>query len=152
MPRPLLLVHSPLVGPSSLERLAQVAKLAGHVTALPDLTGLAGAPNPHAHYVDRAAAAGLNLPSQPVAIGHLGAGAFLPAIAARLASSMLVVFLDAVIPPPNGPYRNSPQFLEFVASKREGDRLLQWLDWWPKDAAPLTEPDQVFEAVSEIFD
>ncbi len=59
----LLLVHSPLVGPSSLTRLADVATSLGHQVALPDLTSTVTTDSPHHEYVSTAAAAGDALPN-----------------------------------------------------------------------------------------
>ncbi len=129
----LLLVHSPLVGPSSLERMAERAEQRGHPVALPDLTAIADAEAPHDVYVSTAVAAGTALPAPRVVVGHSGAGAFLPLIAAAVEPTALTVFVDAVVPPSSGSHRTPIRLIELLDAHTVGGRLQPWLDWWPAD-------------------
>lgn len=130
----LLLVHSPLVGPSSWRPLADVARDRGIDAVRPDLTGVAEAVSPQwQHLVDVAVRSAVG-PSGVVVVGHSGAGAVLPAIGERLGRrSRALVFVDAVVPPVEGEHRSSPGFLEFIDDKAVDGRLPRWLDWWPAE-------------------
>lgn len=132
-----LLVHSPLVGPSSLGRLAGAASTAGFDVALPDLTPSAISPRPHEVYRRIAVdAAGPNTSAVTV-VGHSGAGAFLPGIGAEIATETNLIFVDAVLPPPVGAHVTSTP-MKAVLDKQTDDGLLRaWLSWWPDEV--LTE-------------
>lgn len=141
MKRSLLLVHGPLVGPSALERLAVSATRAGHTVALPDLTCVATAESPHESYTQLAASAGNDLPSPVIAVGHSGAGAFLPAIGAALESLGGLIFVDAVVPPRAKAHR-TPDGLKALLDEHTIAGLLNpWLDWWTSDVVAQLLPD-----------
>lgn len=135
-----LLVHSPLVGPSSLRPLATVASNRGLDISMPDLTGAMTSADPHRAYVEMAADACATT-SPDVIVGHSGAGAFVPLIAGQ--TGVRLVFLDAVLPPANGPYVVSDQFRTFIAENRDGSRLRPWLDWWPDEVVERLVPERV---------
>lgn len=139
----LLLVHSPLLGPSSWRAAAGVLIDRGYDVAVPDLTAVAEAPPPRWRtLVDAAHAAASDL-SPPVAVvGHSGAGAFLPAIGDRLSvRGGWSVFVDAVIPPPAGAHETSAELQSLLDGQTEGDRLRPWLDWWPEEVLDQLLPD-----------
>ncbi len=94
----LLLVHSPLVGPSSWAALAQRAAAQGVDATVPDLTQVAEAEPPRwKMLVDTAVTAADCLDGPVVAIGHSGAGAYLPEIGQRLGDYLgALIFVDAV--------------------------------------------------------
>lgn len=80
-----LLIHSPLVGPSSWARAADVLLSRGSEVAVPDLTRVTESSPPWWRMlVDTAVAATADLAPPIVVVGHSGAGAFLPAIGERL--------------------------------------------------------------------
>ena len=141
MTTPVIFVHSPLVGPSSLVRLRDAAASVGRRVSLPDLTGVADTADPHEYLVATAAAAANRLDQESLAIvGHSGAGAFLPAIVSQTRAFARVVFLDAVIPPRNGPHRSGDAMLRLVEQQTQGIRLRPWLDWWPPDVVEKLVP------------
>ncbi|MEO6572079.1 MAG: alpha/beta hydrolase [Ilumatobacteraceae bacterium] len=130
----LLLVHSPLVGPSSFRPVLELARDRGIEVRLPDLTGVASAaPTPWRRMVDVAVhcADGID---DLVVVGHSGAGAVLPQIAHRLGDRCsALIFVDAVVPPSSGAHRTAGRMLEFLDRLTVDGRLPAWIDWWPQD-------------------
>lgn len=137
----LLLVHSPLVGPSSWRPLDQMARARGLDVQRPDLTRVAEAASPQwEHVVDLAwrAAEGH---SDVVVVGHSGAGAMLPAIGERIGDRLrAMIFVDAVVPPAEGAHRTSEQLLDFIDGHAVDGRLEKWLDWWPTEVVDQLVP------------
>lgn len=110
--------------------------------ARPDLTGVVDAPSPQWRgFVDEAVQAGEGR-SDLVVVGHSGAGAMLPLIAERVGARLrAVIFVDAVVPPPEGAHTTSEQFLAFLDEKSERGRLPKWLDWWPPEVVNRLVPE-----------
>ncbi len=129
----ILLVHSPLVGPASLARLAAAATAANIRVALPDLTSIAASDDPHALFCRLAVEAGRELKAPPLVVGHSGAGAFLPTIGSALGNVAGLVFVDAVVPPVEGVHSTSPGMREILDSVTDDGVLRRWLDWWPEE-------------------
>lgn len=136
-----LFVHSPLVGPSSLRRLADLAATGGTEVALPDLTPLATAVHPHDDYTDRAIAAAGGLASPVAVIGHSGAGPFLPTIGAAVGPATVLLFVDAVVPPMSGLHRTPEPMKEMLDQQTVNGVLRKWLDWWPPEVVAEILPD-----------
>ena len=138
----LLLVHSPLLGPSSLARLADAATSAELPVALPDLTSIAKSANPHTDFCRIAIEAGRELGNPPLVVGHSGAGAFLPAIGSGIGTVASLVFVDAVVPPVEGTHRTSPAMLKMLDSVTDGGVLRRWIDWWPEETVAGLLPNE----------
>lgn len=134
LPESILLVPSPLVGPSSLARLADAAADADIRVSLPDLTSMADSDNPHDDFCRLAVDAGRETNVAPLVVGHSGAGAFLPAIGSAIGNVAGLVFLDAVVPPAAGVHSTSPGIREMLDSVTEDGVLRRWLSWWPEEA------------------
>jgi len=130
---PVVLVHSPLLGPRSWARVARL--LPG--VDVPDLRPLV-ATAPPSWTALRAAAT--ELPTGAIIVGHSGAGALLPMIGAACDASALV-FVDAGIPPPNGAFAIGTEFRSFLDSIAIGGVLPAWPDWWGDDALLELVPD-----------
>jgi hypothetical protein len=124
-----LLVHSPVVGPSTWRWVADALVIAGHEASVPDLVPAAVTGDPAA-FVERAVAQ-CSPAEDVVIVGHSGAGAVLPAIAAGVQSGpRLLVFVDAGLPPCEGTFSVGG---DFVGPLRElaGDGVLPiWSQWW----------------------
>lgn len=140
----LLLVHSPLVGPSSWRPLDEVARGRGFEVIRPDLTGVTDADAPQWQHLVDVAVSSVVARSDLVVVGHSGAGAVLPAIAERLGDRLrALVFVDAVVPPAEGEHRTSQGLLDLIENKAVDGRLPKWLDWWPPEVVaelmPLSE-------------
>lgn len=138
----LLLVHSPLLGPSSWRRLAEEAERLGRAVVVPDLTGIAGDASPRWQlFVDGAVSAAREL-DDVVLVGHSGAGAMLPAIRERIGERVSAsIFIDAVVPPANGFHRTPEPRAETLDQLTRAGRLKRWLDWWPDEVINDLLPD-----------
>src|SRR4051812_33240486 len=88
----LILVHSPLVGPSTWRPVAEALNGGGFPARTPSLLGLSGGPGPYAPRFAEAVVAKVETAvaaavaeaggrSEVILVGHSGAGAYLPAIA-----------------------------------------------------------------------
>ncbi len=137
----MLFVHSPLVGPSSLRRLADLAADRGHSVALPDLTTAVGAATPHRALVEGAVGAAARLRGAVTVVGHSGAGTFLPAIGDRLAAAAPLVFVDAVVPRRSGQHATSTELAELLDRNTTDGMLAPWLAWWPAELVASLLPD-----------
>ncbi len=144
---PLLLVHSPLVGPSSWSRLAAVAADSGLEVVVPDLTGIAHSPRPRWRaLVDDAvgAAAGLD---RITVVGHSGAGALLPIVGERLGRRLgALIFVDAVHPVPEGLHETGIELAALLDAQTTDGRLAPWLDWWPVEVVESLLPSEADRA------
>src|SRR2546430_1925521 len=81
-------------------------------------------------------------PSQPsVVVGHSGAGAFLPSIAAGLSSPTRLVFVDAGLPPCEGQAMASAEFLDQLRSLAVDGVLPKWSTWWGEGVMEALVPD-----------
>lgn len=139
----LLLLHSPLLGPSSWERVADVARSRGISAAVPDLTDVARASPPMWRtYLGAAVRAAEDTDGPLVVAGHSGAGVFLPLVFDSLRDRVSgLVFVDSVVPPSEGAFRTSSQMRDLVASKNVDGVLLPWIEWWPSEIIERLLPD-----------
>jgi len=134
-----LLVHSPLVGPSTWRGVAETLRREGHRVAVPDLRAAAESGDPDA-IVTSAAATGPG--GEAALVGHSGAGFFLPLIAQRLGQRPLrTVFVDAGLPPTEGPGTASADFLARLRSLAVDGRLPRWSQWWDDRVFAALVPD-----------
>ncbi len=142
MARSLLLVHSPLVGPSSWGPVAATARERGWTVAVPDLTGVATCRDSWGTwFVDRAVEGGHSA-SEFIVAGHSGAGVFLPQIADRFAGRCVgTVFVDAVVPPASGSHETSAGLAALLDEQTEQGLLRPWLDWWPDEVVARLLPE-----------
>ena len=139
----LLLVHSPLVGPSSWSDFASLARLAGADVVVPDLTGVAIARSPRwCYFVDEACSAVQHLEGPVTVVGHSGAGVGLPVISAKLGDRCSsVIFMDAVVPPTSGAHRTSTNLIQLLDQQNVDGVLRRWLEWWPDEVVRGLVPD-----------
>lgn len=137
----LLLVHSPLVGPSSWRPMRDIAREAGRRVICPDLTTVAGASAPQWRHLVQLATEAVVGCEDVVVVGHSGAGVVLPEIGARLEGRLRApVFVDAVVPPPTGEHRSSPELIDLLDARSVDGWLPQWLDWWPEEVVTTLVP------------
>lgn len=148
-PTSILLVHSPLVGPSSLARLAEAAAGGDRRVSLPDLTSMAESDSPHEVFCRLAVDAGRRMNPAPLVVGHSGAGAFLPAIGSAIGDVAGLVFVDAVVPPAAGVHSTSPAMHEMLDSVTEDGLLRRWLAWWPAETIVDLLPEEADRAELE---
>jgi hypothetical protein len=134
-----VLVHSPVVGPSTWRWVADALRSDGHDAAVPSLTSaaLAGDPGEFAR-----AAAHASDADEIVIVGHSGAGAVLPLIAERLASKLRqAIFVDAGVPPCEGTFRAGGDFLGALRDLATGGVLPVWSRWWGEGVIEALVPD-----------
>jgi len=130
-----LIIHSPLVGPSTVAPLAETLEARSWTTHVPDLRAAVAS----AARFGRAVASAAN--SVDVVIGHSGAGAFLPGAAAA-AGGATAVFIDAVVPPALSPFSPSPQLSQLLDTLVVVDGVLPpWHEWWPTAVLAELVPD-----------
>lgn len=134
-----LLVHSPLVGPSTLAPLAKELEDRGHDTVLPDLRDVVDEPRP-SWLIDQAVAHG-QTKQIDVAVAHSGSGAVLPSISAAV-GTRVAIFLDAVLPEASSRVHVTPEGQRALLEEHaEAGLLRPWLSWWPPDLVDQMLPD-----------
>jgi hypothetical protein len=99
-----VLIHSPLLGPTSWSLVAQELRRRGHEAIVPSLLGIAQAPRPQWRYALSAVRAmTIGLTSQVMLVGHAAAGPLLPAIADAVVAEVTgLIFVDSAVPPADG--------------------------------------------------
>ena len=127
------MIHSPLVGPSSLTPTANALKELGVQCGVP-LAFETGENIPRWRDWSAKLIDGLTPTDRPVIVGHSMGGL----LAARLASELEaigVICLDANMPPELGPTPTvDPEFHAFVKTLPLDNGLLPpWHKWWPRD-------------------
>ena len=144
-----VLVHSPLVGPSTWHPVARELEREGRVVFVPSLVDVARAPAPQWQHVCRAITAGTEHIRGPVVLaGHSGAGLLLPTIAQRLGSRIAaMLFVDTFLPPPGGTVALAPpEFLDDLRARARGGVLPPWHRWFGEDALRGLVPDDATRA------
>jgi pimeloyl-ACP methyl ester carboxylesterase len=125
-----VLVHSPLVGPTTWRWTTDSLSAAGHEVVVPDLRDAAAGGRPDALI----AAAVAQVPSRwisLVVVGHSGAGSFLPSVSERLGGrATRLVFVDAGLPPHDCPATPSGDFLDQLRALAVDGVLPRWSAWW----------------------
>lgn len=146
----LILVHSPLLGPSTWGPVAAELGRAGYDVRVPDLSGtiLGGPPycRPQAEIIARSAAS-----DPPVLIAHSAAGSLLATAGTMIGRVRGYILVDARLPTPGRSWAEtvSP---ERAAQRREMADSRGWLppwpQWWGDDVLARLLPDQ---AAREAF-
>jgi pimeloyl-ACP methyl ester carboxylesterase len=146
MTQRLLLLHTPLLGPYSLRALASELEqrdVQAETLAWPRLSSVAGDFYPTlagslAATIDGAGGGPV------VLVAHSGAGALVPALAARLQTPVTgVVFLDAVLPHPGRSWFDTApaEMRDQLRAGAQMGQLPPWDDWWPPGALARLAPD-----------
>lgn len=135
----ILLVHSPFVGPGSLEPLAEVLRAKGHEAFCPDVRNA----QVWSEFAAKAVAASNDAGFVPtLVVGHSGAGAAIPAIGAALGAQGLI-FLDAILPPENGTWAPVEPFRTRLVNMADADGMLPpWNTWWNPNMMRRLVPDE----------
>ena len=134
-----VLVHSPLVGPTSWLPVAQELERRGRAAVVPTLLGVAEAPAPQwRHVPDAMRAATSDLQEPIVLVGHSGAGLLLPVIADALNVEVAgLVFVDSFLPPSAGRLvLGPPAFIDHLRAMATDRVLAPWSSWFGEDAMP----------------
>jgi Alpha/beta hydrolase family len=136
-----ILLHSPLVGPSTWRWVAAALADTGHEVVVPDLRDVAVTGDRDAVI---AAAVAVIRPewTAPVVVGHSGAGSLLPSVAGRLGTaSCTLVFVDAGVPPCDGTATPGGDFIDRLRAVAVDGVLPRWSTWWGDDAMARLVPD-----------
>jgi hypothetical protein len=145
-----VLIHSPLVGPTTWSSVARELERRGREAVVPSLLGVADAEAPqwrHALAAVRAATA--RIPNSLVLVAHSGAGLLLPTIAAT-AEVAALVFVDSFLPPPTGSLRLAPPgFMDQLRALATDDVLPPWSRWFGENAMREPVPDDRLRAALE---
>lgn len=138
----LVLVHSPLVGPSMWDAVAQEMGEAGHDIQVADMSGaLADGPPYWSRQVEAIAdcAAGRRV----VLVGHSGAGPLLAAAGGVVDRVDGYVFVDAGLPHPGRSWTETapPALVAQLRAMAEDGWLPPWAEWWGPDGLKELVPD-----------
>lgn len=125
-----VLMHSPLVGPVTWSWVAEELCRRGHQAVVPSI--VAGAISGRWQDCVRIAAEAAQTDHRAVLVGHSGAGALLPLIAAQMRTPPArLVFVDAGVPPASGEALLIPDaFLDHLRALAHGGQLPPWCDWF----------------------
>lgn len=142
-----VLVHSPLVGPSTWLPVAGQLVSAGCRARVPSLLGTCVGAPPYWPRISAAVRDDLeHVPAdQPlVLVAHSNAGYFLPAVRAGLPERPVIgsIFVDSAMPARSGSTRvASPELLSFLRPQAVGGTLPRWTDWWDEADVARLFPD-----------
>ena len=138
----MLLIHSPLVGPITLEALANEFRSRGFDVDVPDLRSGLAETRPHWRSILNLAIASVGDAKPKVIVGHSGAGVMLPQLAQHLQPEV-VAYVDAVVPGDGAQHKASEEFVAFIdALPREGPLLPPWHAWWGNETMARLIPDE----------
>jgi pimeloyl-ACP methyl ester carboxylesterase len=144
-----VLIHSPLVGPTSWLPVARELARRGRVAVVPSLLGVAEAPEPQWRHVPAAVrVATSHLQQRVVLVGHSGAGLLLPVIADALDVEVAgLVFVDSRLPPPAGRSPlGAPEFMDQLRAMATDGLLPTWSRWFGPDTMRELVPDERLRA------
>jgi len=132
----LVLLHSPLVGPSTWDLLHPLLAARGHDVIVPDYTGVMRGDGPYYPAIIDVIRRALPADDAPtIMVGHSGAGALLPA-ACSLLPDTAALFVDAVLPYPGRRWFDtaSDDLKAHLHAMNDSGRLPPWHRWWPDGA------------------
>ncbi len=140
-----ILVHSPLVGPITMEPTARVLEHMGHRAHVP-FAFSPGDKLPAWRDWPKALLASLPEMNTPVVVGHSMGGLLAAWLTAELGGRAMVC-LDADMPPAIGPTPPvTPDFRTFLDTLPVTDGALpQWQYWWGSDALASASIPQDFK-------
>jgi hypothetical protein len=113
----------------------------GHEVVVPDLVAVATSGDPAGFAT--AAARAVDGEQETVVVGHSGAGAVLPLIAAALSvPSRRLVFVDAGLPPAAGSFVAGGGFRARLQTLARAGVLPRWSEWWEPGTFEALVPDR----------
>jgi pimeloyl-ACP methyl ester carboxylesterase len=140
-----VLLHSPLIGPLAWQAVAGELVRRGHPAETPAWTPLSDIAGDFYATLAAAMAARLDGQEPLLLVAHSGAGALIPALAARLPGRVAgVILADAILPHPGRSWFDTAP-AEMAQSLRAGAQmgeLPRWSDWWPPGALERLVPDE----------
>jgi hypothetical protein len=143
-----VLLHSPVVGPTTWKWVASALRGDGHDVVVPDLVEVAQTGDPGAFAT--AAARAADRDEETLIVGHSGAGAVLPLIAAAMIEPpRRIVFVDAGLPPAAGVFTAGGGFMGTLRALARDGVLPRWSDWWAPGALETLVADKRRRATVE---
>ena len=136
-------LHSPLVGPISVEPLADALAARGWQVELPTLVGVLDAEDAgRADVIDRFVTRLGHIEQPLVLLAHSGAGHVVGEVAAQVPSTAMVIFIDGDLPVPGESWvDHAPDELaDSLHSQVDNGRLPPWSEWFPEAALPDLGP------------
>jgi len=139
-----VLIHSPLVGPSSWAHVAAALRAHGHRALTPDCSGaLRGPPPYYPKLIEAAAGAFSDVSEKIFLVGHSGAGGFLPSVAHAARRNVAgLIYVDALLPHPGKSWFSTApaRLTAHLRSLARDGRLPPWHRWWPPGAIEALLP------------
>jgi thioesterase domain-containing protein len=157
----IVLVHSPLLGPLSVQRTGAELDRLGHRINAPDLRPVWSQPGPWLPQLAEMAAAPGEVDSgegSVILLGHSGAGPLLPAIADRIAKwgrdVEALIFVDAGLPYPGRSWnQTAPSALVTQVHGLSSHGLVRpWHEWFLPEVMEAVVPDSDQRAALEAED
>ncbi|MDQ1727825.1 MAG: hypothetical protein QOK14_1870 [Frankiaceae bacterium] len=151
-----LLVHSPLVGPSTWSGVAEELIARGRGAVVPSLRTSARSSGPFWSRQAKAAVSAAADSGQVLIVGHSGAGALLPVIGQGLGERLTgYVFVDAGLPTCGGSWLDSarPALVERLRALVKDGLVPPWHEWFGGEAALtqlLPDADERHAFVAEL--
>jgi pimeloyl-ACP methyl ester carboxylesterase len=148
----IVLIHSPLVGPTSWKPVSRELERGDRRVLVPSLLDVTDATPPQWVYcVDAVSAATQELTDPLLIVGHSGAGPLLPAIADAVRGEVAgLIFVDAATPPPSGGAALAPpEFMEQLRRLAVDRVLPPWSAWFGEGAILGLVPDEGMRAALE---
>ncbi len=150
--RVFVLIHSPLVGPSTWTPVVGELERRGRQVVVPSLLGAATAPSPQWRYCIDAVRAATSTLSRPIVlVGHSGGGLLLPAIAGAVTPAVSrLIFVDSGVPASTGETPQvPPSFLAHLRTLAVNGILPPWSSWFGDEAMRGLVPDDATRAALE---
>jgi pimeloyl-ACP methyl ester carboxylesterase len=147
-----VLIHSPLVGPTTWLPVADELVRRGREAVVPSLLGVAAASAPQWRHVPEAVRAAIAETAAPAVLaGHSGAGLLLPAIADAVTVEVAaLVFVDSFLPPASGSLRLAPPGRMSQLRALASDGVLPpWPGWFGEEAMRELVPEERLRATLE---
>ena len=137
-----VLLASPLLSPASWGSTPFELGLLGHSAEAPAWPRLSSIRDGYYEGLAQGLVGEIGAGEAPILVAHSGAGALVPAVAARIPLAG-AVFVDALLPHPGRSwFDNAPP--DFAAQLREGateGKLPPWTEWWPPGALERLIPE-----------
>ena len=134
-----MLIHSPLVGPSTWRWVAETLAARGHRVTVPSAVASLGW-----EAFANSVAAQIGQERHAVLVGHSGAGPLLPQLRVRADHEPdVLVFVDAGVPPETGDAALMPsEFRPQLQAMARGGLLPKWSTWFGPGAIEKLIPNE----------
>ena len=140
-----VLVHSPVVGPTTWQPVARELRTRGFAAIVPNLLDVSENAPPFWLVIAARVAAAVSDAhvEEVVLVGHSGAGSLLPVIGDAIPANVVAyVFVDAQLPPDAGVASSAPDdFLDVLDGLAVDGTLPPWSEWFGPDAMARLVPD-----------